>query len=84
MSVRISSNTNPHALRAQLATMPADALFTTKEAACYCNIGGSTWERMRRERRTPPAIKLTMRTLGYRKHVLDAWLSGRGEKKNAA
>ncbi len=65
--------------RAALAAMPADAVFTTAEATAYCGIAGSTWERMRGQGQTPPAIRLTSRTLGYRKGALDAWLAARLE-----
>jgi predicted DNA-binding transcriptional regulator AlpA len=67
------------ALRAALAAMPADVVLTTAEATAYCGIAGSTWERMRGQGRTPPAIRLTGRTLGYRKGALDAWLAARLE-----
>ena len=70
-------------LRARLAAMPADAVFTTAEAAAYCGMGGSTWERMRMGGETPAAIRLTSRTLGYRKRVLDAWLDARTEHRAA-
>ena len=63
--------------------MPADAVFTTSEAAAYCGMGGSTWERMRMGGETPAAIRLTSRTLGYRKRVLDAWLDARTEYRAA-
>ena len=68
------------ALRTSLAAMPEQAVFTSAEAAVYCGTGGSTWERMRRMKLTPPAIRLTGRTLGYRKRELDAWLDRRSEK----
>lgn len=68
------------ALLDRLAALPADAVLSTKQAAIYCSVGTSTWERMRMLGKTPAAIRLTGRTLGYRKRVLDAWLDGRGEK----
>ena len=67
------------AFRAHLAAMPPGAVLTTAEAAAYCAVGVSTWERMRCESKTPPAIRVTGRTLGYRKSVLDAWLTSRTE-----
>ena len=67
------------ALRSALAAMPDAAVFDTREAATYCGIAASTWERMRSQRQTPAAIRLTSRTLGYRKSTLDAWLAGRLE-----
>jgi hypothetical protein len=39
----------------------------------------STWERDRALGRTPPAIKVTSRTLGYRKRDLDADIATRTE-----
>ena len=72
-------------LRTRLAGMPPDAVFTNPESATYCGAGGSTWERMRREGLLPPAIRLTGRTLGFRKRDLDAWLDARTERPaNAA
>lgn len=69
--------------RARLAAMPAAAVFTTSEAAAHCGMGASTWERMRMAGETPAAIRLTSRTLGYRKRVLDAWLDARTEHRAA-
>ena len=94
MSLSVQSSTLPPAtveieaytamdLRARLAAMPADAVFTTSEAAAHCGMGGSTWERMRMGGETPAAIRLTSRTLGYRKRVLDAWLDARTEHRAA-
>lgn len=77
------SSTDRLALRAKLAGMPADTVFVTDEAAAYCGMGTSTWERKRVEGQTPPAIHLTTRTLGYRKRVLDAWLDARTEQHAA-
>ena len=72
-------------LRSRLAAMPPDAVLTNPEAAAYCGAGGSTWERMRAQGETPPAIRLTGRTLGFRKRDLDAWLDARTERPaNAA
>lgn len=70
-------------MRARLAAMPADAVLATGEAAIYCGMGASTWERMRMGGETPAAIRLTARTLGYRKRVLDAWLDARTEHRAA-
>ncbi len=70
-------------LRAYLAAMPPDAVFTSPEATLYCGVGGSTWERMRARGETPEAIRLTGRTLGYRKRSLDAMLQARMESRAA-
>ena len=73
------------ALRGRLAALPADAVLTNPEAAVYCGMGSSTWERMRAQDKTPFAIRLTGRTLGFRKRDLDAWLDARTERPaNAA
>lgn len=82
-----SKNTHPQADRlaclAQLAALPPDAVLIANEPAVYCGMGGSTWERMRAAGKTPPAIQITGRTLGYRKSVLDAWLAARTERRAA-
>ncbi len=78
-----STGRDRYALRARLAAMPPDAVFSTNEAAAYCSTGVSTWERKRMEGKTPAAIRLTARTLGYRKRVLDAWLDARTEHRAA-
>jgi hypothetical protein len=57
-----------------IAELPSNAVLTTADAALYCGIGGSTWERLRSLGHTPPAIRVTRRTLGYRKRDLDARL----------
>jgi len=89
-AAQVSKNTGDYGeasgafkLRSRLAAMPADAVFVTSEAAAYCGVGGSTWERMRMGGETPAAIRLTSRTLGYRKRLLDLWLDGRTETRAA-
>ena len=73
------------ALRGRLAELPPDTPFTRAEAAAYCGAGGSTWARWSAQGDTPPAIRLTRKSLGYRKRDLDAWLDARTERPaNAA
>jgi hypothetical protein len=57
-----------------IADLPPNAVLTTADAALYCGTGGSTWERLRSRGLAPPAIRVTARTLGYRKKDLDAHL----------
>jgi hypothetical protein len=66
---------------AVLAKLPDDAILCTADAALYRGVGVSTWERerVRGIRDLPPAIRITDRTLGYRKSDLDAWLKARKE-----
>ena len=63
------------ALRAALAAMPANAVLSTAEASAYCCLDVSTWENLRRQGKTPPAIRLTSRAVTYRRGTLDAWLA---------
>jgi predicted DNA-binding transcriptional regulator AlpA len=65
---------------ARLASLPEGAVLSTKDAATYWGVAVSTWERMRAASETPPAIRLTARTLGYRKRELDACLDARTEQ----
>lgn len=74
------SSENRLALRGCLAALPPDAVLSNPEAAIYCGAGGSTWERMRAQGKIPPAIRLTGRTLGFRKRDLDIWLDSRTER----
>ena len=69
---------------ARLAGLPPGAVFSTGDAAAYWGIAVSTWERMRAAGETPPAIRLTGRTLGYRKGDIDAGLEARTEQRGAA
>jgi hypothetical protein len=64
---------------AVLAKLPPDAVLLTEDAALYRGTAVSTWERDRALGRTPPAIKVTSRTLGYRKRDLDADIATRTE-----
>jgi hypothetical protein len=64
---------------AQLADLPPSAVLPTRDAATYWGVAVSTWERMRAAGQLPPAIRLTRRTLGYRKRDLDARLDARTE-----
>jgi predicted DNA-binding transcriptional regulator AlpA len=67
----------------RLAGLPPSAVLPTSDAAAYCGVAVSTWERMRAAGETPPAIRLTSRTLGYRKRDLDARLDARTEQAAA-
>jgi hypothetical protein len=62
-----------------LAKLSPDAVLCSADAALYCGVSPPSWERMRAQGRTPPAIRLTRRTLGYRKHQLDLALDARTE-----
>jgi hypothetical protein len=68
---------------ARLAGLPEGAVLSTKDAAAYWGVAVSTWERMRAACETPPAIRLTGRTLGYRKRDLDVGLDARTEQTAA-
>jgi hypothetical protein len=68
-------------LHAKLLTMPDKAVFPTREARVYIRVSPATWERLRKLRLLPPAIRLTERMLGYRKADLDKYLADRTEKQ---
>jgi predicted DNA-binding transcriptional regulator AlpA len=68
---------------AVLAKLPDNAILCTADAALYRGVGVSTWERERAFGNLPPAVRITSRTLGYRKADLDAWLNARREPKAA-
>ena len=70
--------------REKLLGLPIEAVFTTAEAAAYCLMSSASWARLRKLMQTPPAIVLTGKSFGYRKHTLDAWLDARVEVRVAA
>jgi hypothetical protein len=63
-----------------LLSMPPDAVFPTADAANYRGVAISTWDRLRAHGKTPPAIRIDSRSLGYRKRDLDAQLAADTEE----
>jgi predicted DNA-binding transcriptional regulator AlpA len=71
---------SPAEARSRLATFAPSTVFTTPEARTYIGVGVATWDRWKQLKKTPPAIRLSARRLGYRKADLDAWLDARTDK----
>jgi hypothetical protein len=67
-----------------ISRMGPNGIVRTADAQLYCSVSAPTWIRWRREGVTPPAIRLTEKSFGYRKCDLDAFLKARLEKSDAA
>lgn len=63
--------------RAQSKALPIVDLMDTPSAARKLGLGVSTLEKMRRQRRGPPYIKIARNLVRYRVADLEAWIASR-------
>lgn len=50
-------------------------ILRTREAAEYCGLAGSTFEKMRIRGDGPKFVRLSIRAIGYECEALDEWIA---------
>ena len=58
-------------------------IVRTPEAAAYCGLSASTFEKLRLTGDGPEFIRLGRRAVGYKRDSLDAWLDSRRRRSTS-
>jgi predicted DNA-binding transcriptional regulator AlpA len=66
------------------AELAAKRVLGTSQAAAFVGVSVRSWERMRAEGKTPPAVQLGTRRLGYTVEALNMWIVARTQPQSTA